>query len=50
MRLLLETCGKHPDIYNKVSNILSEKLEITGATVTLLCTYLVIEIMEGEKE
>lgn len=50
MHLLLETCGKHPEIYNKVSNILSEKFEIIGATVTLLCSYCAIEIMEGKQE
>ncbi len=48
MEMLLRKCSKHPELYNKVSNILYKDLGLQSAEVTLTCAYTVLKLREVE--
>lgn len=45
MKMMLSICYKHPEFYNKVSNILYKDLDLQSAEVTLTCTYVFLKMI-----
>lgn len=46
---LLSVCGKHPEDFNKIGNIIYEFFgQAVGAETQLLCTYVYLKMKEGE--
>lgn len=50
MEMLLRECSKHPELYNKVSNLLYKDLGLQSAELTLTCTYAAIKLMEVQDD
>ena len=48
--LLLTYCGKCPELYNRVSNLLYKDFQIQSAEVSLLVTYICDQIMKNNEE
>lgn len=50
MGMILKVCSGYPTIYNIVSRLLYKKFKLTGAELTLLCTYVVIMVIKDFPE
>lgn len=46
---LTQYCQDLPELYNKVALKLWSEFDITGAEISLLCTFMVNEFMEDHK-
>lgn len=47
---LLSVCGKHPEDFNKIGNIIYHFFgHPVGVETQLLCTYVYLKMKEGEK-
>lgn len=47
---LLDYCKDYPELYNKVANKIWTEFGIQSAEVTLLCTYIVKEFENEDKD
>lgn len=45
---LMTECSKYPETYNKISNKLWKHFKIADAVISLLCTWIVIQLIEEE--